>query len=229
MIEKLLELQERDVRIAQIERELADIPRHKEEIGARLGDSRKALAETREKIKAEQAKLKGFDLEIETRRERIKKLLIEQGSLKTNKEYQAMTLQIRAVEQEIARLEDQVLLAWETMEALAAECKARENALRTEEERVQRDVRSLDERAALLQKEQEGLRAERAALATTIEADWLAAYEQIMANKKDRAVVRVEDGVCGGCHMTLPPYLKHEARKRNERVFCTFCGRMLYA
>lgn len=229
MIDKLLELQERDIRIAQIERELADIPRHKDEISARLGDSRNALAETREKIKSEQAHLKGLDLEIETRREKIKKLLIEQGSLKTNKEYQAMTLQIRSVEQEIARLEDQVLLAWETMEALASETKGRENALRTEEDRVQRDIRALDERAAALQKELERLRTERTALAAAIDTAWLSPYEQIMAKKRDRAVVRVEDGVCGGCHMTLPPYLKHEARKRNEIVLCTFCGRMLYA
>jgi predicted nucleic acid-binding Zn-ribbon protein len=229
MIDKLLELQERDIRIAQIERELRDNPARKEQMLSRMGDSKSALTEAREKFKAQQSKIKGFDLEIESRREKIKKLMMEQGSLKSNKEYQAMTAQIRAVEQEISKIEDQILGVWDVAEAHASDIKSRESELKGEDSVVQQDVKSLDSRMVDLQKELDGLKAERAGLATGIDARWLTIYERIWAKKKDRALVEVTDGVCGGCHMSLPPFQKHEARKRTDIITCTFCGRMLYA
>ncbi|MFO7535482.1 MAG: C4-type zinc ribbon domain-containing protein [Kiritimatiellia bacterium] len=229
MIDKLLELQERDIRISQIERELRDNPARKEQMLSRMGDSKTALQEARDKLKVQQSRIKGYDLEIESRREKIKKLLTDQGSLKSNKEYQAMTGQIRAVELEINKIEDQILGIWDLAEAHAAEVKAKENDLKGEDSVVQQDVMGLDARIAELQKELDGLKAERQALAAGVDSRWLVVYERIMAKKKDKALVEVTDGVCGGCHMSLPPYQKHEARKRADIITCTFCGRMLYA
>jgi predicted nucleic acid-binding Zn-ribbon protein len=229
MIDKLLELQERDIRISQIERELRDNPARKEQMLSRMGDSKTALQEARDKLKVQQSRIKGYDLEIESRREKIKKLLTDQGSLKSNKEYQAMSGQIRAVEQEINKIEDQILGIWDLAEAHAAEVKSKENDLKGEDSVVQQDVKGLDARIAELQKELEGLKAERQALAAGVDSRWLTVYERIMAKKKDKALVEVTDGVCGGCHMSLPPYQKHEARKRADIITCTFCGRMLYA
>jgi predicted nucleic acid-binding Zn-ribbon protein len=229
MIDKLLEVQERDIRIAQIERELRDNPARKEQMLSRMGDSKNALTTAREKMKVQQSKIKSFDLEIESRREKIKKLLMEQGSLKSNKEYQAMTSQIRSVEQEISKIEDQILGVWDMAEAHASEVKARESDLKGEDSVVQQDVRSLDQRMLELQTELDGLKAERQRLTVGIDEKWLAIYERIMAKKKDRALVEVTNGVCGGCHMSLPPYQKHEAKKRSDIITCTFCGRMLYA
>lgn len=229
MIDKLLELQERDIRISQIERELRDNPARKEQMLSRMGDSKTALTEARDKLKIQQTKIKGFDLEIESRREKIKKLLTEQGSLKSNKEYQAMTTQIRNVEQEISKIEDQILGIWDMAEAHAAEVKSRENDLKGEDSVVQQDVKELDRRILELQKELDAMKAERQSLSAGIDSRWLAVYERIWAKKKDRALVEVTDGICGGCHMSLPPTLKHEARKRAEIITCTYCGRMLYA
>jgi len=149
--------------------------------------------------------------------------------LKTNKEYQAMSIQIRAVEQEISKVEDQILGVWGLVEAGAAEVKARETDLKNEDSIVQQDVKRLDERMQELARELEALKTERDGLARGVDPHWRSVYERIMAKKRDRALVEVTDGVCGGCHMSLPPYLKHEARKRAGIVTCTFCGRMLYA
>ncbi len=229
MIDKLLELQERDIRISQIERELQDNPARKEQMLARMNDSKTALAEAREKLKLQQSKMKGFDLEIESRREKIRKLLTDQSTLKTNKEYQAVTVQIRGVEQEISKLEDQILGVWGLVETSASEVKARENELKSEDGVVQQDIKGLDARVAELEKELAALKGERNAMAAGIESRWLTIYERIMAKKKDRALVKVTEGVCGGCHMSLPPYQKHDARKRADIITCTFCGRMLYA
>ena len=46
--------------------------------------------------------------------------------------------------------------------------------------------------------------------------------------RKDRALVALEDGVCGGCHMQLPPYVVHATKKHSSIVLCEYCGRILY-
>ncbi len=229
MIDKLLDLQERDLRIFQIEKELRDNPARKEQMLLRMDDSKTALTEAREKLKIQQSKIKGFDLELESRRERIKKLLTEQGSLKTNKEYAAMTSQIRSVEQEISKIEDQILGIWDLAESFAADVKAREQELKGEDTLIQQDVKGLDARISELQKELASLKAERTILATAVDTKWLTIYERILYKKRDRALVEVKDGVCGGCHMSLPPTQKHDAKKRVDIIMCTFCGRMLYS
>jgi uncharacterized protein len=72
------------------------------------------------------------------------------------------------------------------------------------------------------------LRTRREAAAAGIQnRSWLQAYERIFT-RKDAALVPVEDGVCGGCHMTLPPSVVHQARRRNAAVACVYCGRLLY-
>ena len=57
--------------------------------------------------------------------------------------------------------------------------------------------------------------------------EWLDRYDQVFG-RKDKALVPIQDGVCSGCHMKLPPYIIHDAKKRAEMVSCEFCGRLLY-
>jgi uncharacterized protein len=41
-------------------------------------------------------------------------------------------------------------------------------------------------------------------------------------------VVGVQHGVCGGCHMRLPPQLVVQCQACKELVTCSNCGRILY-
>ena len=54
----------------------------------------------------------------------------------------------------------------------------------------------------------------------------LARYEQLKTRYSVGAVVEVEDGVCGGCRLSLPKSLADRLKRR--LVFCDHCGRILY-
>ena len=49
-----------------------------------------------------------------------------------------------------------------------------------------------------------------------------------MGHRHDAAVVPVQHGICGGCHLHIPPQLAHAARGGVELVTCDQCGRILY-
>ena len=228
-IERLLELQDHDCRIVVLQREIHDIPARKQEIHTRLDEHKAAVSAAKEIVKAKQAEIKQIELEIGSRHQRISKLREQQLQLKTNKEFKAMDTEIQGVQAEITRLEDRVLQIMEAIDASGGDVGKRETELKAEAALVQTECTSLDQRAAALQGQMDEVRRERDRVAADIDPSMLAPYDRIFQNKKDRAVVPVENGVCGGCHMTLPPYQRHEAKKRNGLVTCGYCGRIIYA
>jgi uncharacterized protein len=227
-IEKLLVIQDHDCRVNKAERELADIPARQATIETLLDDHRKAVAQAKEELKARLADMKKAELDVQSSRERIRKLREQQMQLKSNKEFRTMEDEILGVEKIIRGVEDKMLEMMEGVEAAQALIKEREGELKAEEKNVLGEIAVIEQRGTELRAEMERVRAERATLATAIEPGRLQHYERILANKKDRALVPVENGACGGCHMKLPPYMCHEAKKQMDVVVCEFCQRMLY-
>lgn len=227
-IEKLLVVQEHDVRIRQIERELRDIPQRKKIEEERLATHLQQADQAGTELKSRQAKLKDLELEAETHKEKILKLRRQQLDLKTNKEFQAMESEVKAVQIDIKGLEDRELEIMSQMEEATRALDAKKQALAAENATVQRDITAWDGRAAELEREVADLRAVRDAAAAQIrEKSWLGQYQRVFT-RKDNALVALEGGICGGCHLQLPPYVLHEVRKQVNLVTCDFCGRLLY-
>jgi predicted nucleic acid-binding Zn-ribbon protein len=79
-----------------------------------------------------------------------------------------------------------------------------------------------------MKEEIEKLKAERVTLAASVDESYLSRYERIMRHRQDVAVVPVQHGNCGGCHLQLPPQVAHQAKRSEEMVTCEQCGRILY-
>jgi predicted nucleic acid-binding Zn-ribbon protein len=227
IIAKLLTVQEQDCRIRGMERELRDIPERKKTELTRLDEHKKALADAETALKTKQADLKKFELETQSLQERIVKLRQQQGELKTNKEFKAMEDEIKTVQREISKLEDKELVHMEELEAARAEVESRKAALTEEEAAVQSDLKTLDSRAAAIQGMISEAKTNRGVEVKDIPGNWLSNYERVFS-RKDDALVVIEDGICGGCHMKLPPSIINETKKVDAMVACSNCGRMLH-
>jgi uncharacterized protein len=226
-IEKLLRVQELDTEIKSREREQNDIPARKDRELTRLNDNKTAVQAASDTLKALRADLKRLELETQSDREKIAKLRTQQMTLKTNKEFKAMDSEIFTVECHISKLEDEELVVMERIEAARGVLALREGELGSHESEVLEDVAVLDERVARITAELSELRARRKDAVQNIDPAWLQRYEAVLSRRMP-AVVPLEDGVCGGCHLKLPPYVLHDTRKRNSMVSCSFCGRILY-
>ncbi len=227
-IERLLEVQDHDLRLLRIESELKDIPLRKAAEMERLGAHKAALAEAEAGLQARQAELKRHELEVQSKKEKIAKLRTQQMGLKTNKEFKTMAGEIDTIETSIRQDEDMEIEIMEMIEAAKGNMVGRHQELEAEKSDVQDDVRLLDEREDALKAERDAVQVERSRTAEGIDTDWLQRYESILKSKRGAALVSAEGAVCGGCHMTLPPFQQHAARKRMEMVICGYCGRMLY-
>jgi predicted nucleic acid-binding Zn-ribbon protein len=229
LIEKLLILQDHDLRILKFERELADIPLRKAAIDSMLDDHRQAVVKAKDVLKGRQAEIKKAELEIESFREKIRKYRDQQMQLKNNQEFRAMEKEIDGVNKLIRQTEDRILEIMETVEVAQAGVKQCEEALKNDEGSVKHEVAAIDERANEIKAELDDVKKNRTKLAGELDATRISQYDRMFKNKKDRVLVAVEDnGTCGGCHMKLPPYICHDARKQADVVACGYCGRMLY-
>jgi predicted nucleic acid-binding Zn-ribbon protein len=227
-VEKLRVLQETDLRIVQIEKELGDIPARKESECARLEEHQASVAKAEEEMKERKSHVKNLELETTAKSDKINKLRTQQLELKTNEAFRACDTEIAGLEAGIKKLEDKELKLLESVEEGRRKLAEATEDLKEEEEIVEEDCVMLDERAADLQRELDEIKAGREAAAADVDPAWRKHYEKLFANKRSVIVVSSGNGVCGGCHMKLPPYALHDAKKQLKIVTCDFCARILY-
>lgn len=227
IIEKLLVIQDHDLRIMKFEKEVADIPHRKTAMDSLLDERRQAVVKAKDELKNRQAEIRKAELEIESAREKIRKFREQQMQLKSNREFRAMEDEITLVEKGIRSIEDRILGIMENVDAAQQAVQESERALKGEDESVRVEIDRIEQRAGDIRSELARVKESRDKLAADVDPVRLAQFERLFKNKRDKVLVPVENGTCGGCHMKLPPYVCHEARKQTDTVTCGFCGRML--
>ena len=111
VVAALLELQEVDDQIRCLEKELKDLPRKKALEMARLSGVSADLTAAKESLNYVLDRVKGFESEAASLKEKVSQLKQTQMGLKTNKEYQQYSVQIDFVNHDIEAAESNQLAA----------------------------------------------------------------------------------------------------------------------
>ncbi len=229
LIEKMLTLQDRDRKILQLLREQRDVPARKQLIDSRLQAHRESLKASQEEILKHTASLKNLEVEIEGKKDLIKKYRDQQLQAKKNEEYRALEHEIANVQKHIRAFEEKEIVEMERMEALQKTMGEHQQDFQAEEKQVLAEFKILEQRVGNIEGELAQMRIERTELIQGLDPAWLSRYERILQKTGNFAMVPVEKTCCGGCHMTLPPSVVHDARRGTAITTCNYCGRMLYA
>ena len=94
--------------------------------------------------------------------------------------------------------------------------------------RVNEELAQLDERLAGINARLAELQAERAELAAPVDPETLTLYSRLFTRRGDAAVVPLENGICGGCHMKIVTSTIQQLRQSETLTQCDSCGRILY-
>jgi uncharacterized protein len=126
-------------------------------------------------------------------------------------------------------LEEQALTAMDATEGARKEVQriktAAERVLGEAATRQQRLQREREQQAQELQR----VSAQRETVAGTVPAPDRAQYDRLRARMPDgMAVAPVIQGRCEGCRTTLPSAEVQQARRAEELVYCSRCGRILH-
>lgn len=228
LIEQLLVLQDRDRLLHRLQAELAAVPGQRKHLQDRAAKAQADLDNSRNRCRQIESDRKRLELEVETLKQRIAKVLVEQNNTRSNDQYKAFQHQIETTEAEISRLDDQQLELMEQAEAAAKEAEVAGREATARKAESDKALSDLAAREANLNKELASVTADRARLASAIEPPALQRYERLLKTKGDNVVVGVNNGVCGGCHMRMPTQSFLHAMAAVEIATCPNCARILY-
>lgn len=227
-IEKLLILQDRDRKIRRLTGELAHIEPQRRSLQAKAAEAHAALDQAKARVKQLESDRKGLELEVETKKQLIARYANQQLQTRKNEEYRALAHEIETCNAEIFKIEDQELALMEQTEAGQKEVLRATQALQEARQLMEDQLAQLGAREQNLEKELAELRVNREELATAVGDSARARYERLVRSKGENVVVGVQHGVCGGCHMRLPPQLMVQCQAQQDLVACSNCGRILY-
>lgn len=226
-LEALLVLQQKDRKIAKLQRELNDIPARKKEVESQLDQAKCSLEAARDQQAQIQSDLKQVELDTTAHKEKITRYKQQQMDAETNEQYRALLIEVANEEKAVSNFEASEINLMEQLEANKETISEREEVLKQEEDGIQDELEMLVERMDEVQDELTAQREKRAKIAAEIKPQLLSRYERILANKRDFAVVRVENSHCRGCNMKLPPQVVNDAINPSKLVSCNYCGRLL--
>lgn len=226
-LDRLIELQEVDLKLSEIEELRGNLPQEVERLKLDLEETKITLKKSDKRIDEINKSIREIEGNISQANVKLKKYKEQLYAVTTNKEYDALTHEIETLQNAINESENQTL---DLMVERETNEEGNKNSLALSEE-IKQD---LDSRKKELKKRIEETKSDeteylkkREKITPNIAKSMISKYERIRKAKNGRAVVPIVRGACGGCFHRLPPQLIVEVKKMEKIINCEACGRVL--
>lgn len=227
-VEKLLVIQDRDLKIRAIQRELDQLPLEEQDAREKLADEQAAVDRAKKAIQENEVAMKNLELDIKTRQDSIAKLKVQQFETRKNEDFRAMGVEIERYGREVSEFEDRELELMEKAEELKKGLAEISAAHAKTKSIVDEEISDIGQRRENLEAERRELEAKRRESAAQVDPEVLDVYNRLSQSKGGLVVVALEDGQCKGCHMKVVKSTAVSVKAEKELTHCENCGRMLH-
>lgn len=225
----LVRLQETELEMRKLRRDLAGVDQRVAALEAGLLEERAALEAVRERLqqigarnRALESDLKDFQAKIEHSREKLREV-------KTNKEYQSGLKEIEDLAAMTSRVEDEMLALMEEAEAAQRDLRDREASLKSRTAEIEAEKAVVLEEAERSRLRLHELEQRSRELEAQVPEAVLSRFRRVQSGKKDGvAVAPVTGAVCRGCNVNIPPQMYNELQRRDRLQNCPNCERIVY-
>lgn len=228
-LDQLLILQEKDVRISKLRKELGSLPEQRTRLLKQMEAIKQKALAAKQEVAGIEKSIRDVEAAVETKRAYIGKMKTLQSNTRKNEEYQRCIQEVEKTEAAIDSLETSELELMERLETaktdMAQKIRRAQDAQSELEETLARFDRTAETDKELLNR----LNAERAALAAAVPEDSLGEYERMTRSKGVPVIVPMDEkGHCGGCHMVITDNARMKVLSGHETVYCDSCHRILH-
>jgi len=230
-IAALLELQDKDLRLSNLRKQVEAVPQQKAEVEKDLAECEQQIEAAKSKVFAVEKKIKDVEMDIGSLKEKKNQLLQRSSSVKKNEEYRAILNECSQLDEEVRKLEDRELELWEELEAAKNERSDTEKRAAAAKSRIQTTLGDLDTKQQNCQAQVDKVAGERAELAEKVPDELLTQYERLRRKSAGsaRLVAPLVDGSCGNCRLKATPQVRTMVARGTGVVNCENCGALLYA
>jgi predicted nucleic acid-binding Zn-ribbon protein len=229
-MQKLVELQALDLRVAELRKQIESFPERLAQIDRTAGAARDALHRAKQHVLECHKGHKKLELDVEDWREKVRKYKDQLYQVKSNEAYKALQEEVRNAELEVSRAEDRLLEHMIGSEEAELQVKQAEAALAEAEAVAAGEKEKLLAEKAVAEKE--FIEADAAATAHLAElpGDLVDHYRRIARRHSGIALAPVRDECCSMCSVRIRPHVVQLLRQADntEMFHCETCTRILY-
>ncbi|MBI2862360.1 MAG: hypothetical protein HYX89_06045 [Chloroflexi bacterium] len=228
--ELIYRLQTSDLQLEGVKSKLEDVQRRLGE-SAELQQARSALSDAEQRHHLTMARQREQEWNTETMTAKIKELeaKLYGGSVHNPKELAGYQREAELLREQRRKAEDQLLDTMAEVEELQKLIGNRSEQFKEIETAWQQEQAQLLQMQRELEQQLAALHRERADAAARIDPKTLQTYELLRRQRRGQAVSLVEQNTCQACRISLPIHQVHRVRTSPDLVYCTNCGRILYA
>jgi predicted nucleic acid-binding Zn-ribbon protein len=226
-LQHLYALQLIDASLDELQQQKGDLPAEVQKLEGELAGQREHHAATEQTMRQAFTKRENADNEILTLKAKLEKYKSQQFSVRTNREYDALTREMDAASDTIQRLEKEMIQLEAQATTARTEMGEIQLTIDAAAKILEEKVVALAEVSKLTEDEELQLEHERQKAVVRVSKADLATYERIRNAKKGMAIVPVKKGACGGCFNRVPPQKLLELRQNEHLYKCERCGRII--
>jgi len=229
IINQIILLQDVDNKLFEIEKLLGDLPSKVSDLTNEENEVKSSLELKEEDLKNTSVSINSNETLVQTTSQKIialKDKLVD-GSINTNKEYDAMMETIDFEKNLLNDKENELIDLMSKKEVLSKEIEEDKSALDGIIEELKSKKEDLNRKMEEVSEEQNALKSERSSIVKDIAEDTLDKYTQIYQARKGVACAEILDNNCEGCGAYIPPQIVNEALAK-EIVNCGTCSRFLF-
>ena len=227
-LQSIIELQKIDSEIDKLESQKALEPAKLHTLESELSKYKMKSDSKTKAIEDLQKQKRDLDKKLLIQQEKINKYKTQRVSVKTNKEYTALELEISELESLNSEIEEEIIKLMldidnvnEELESAKKELKIQDGIFQKKKEEILIEVKNLNKQIAEWGKNRNGF-------TSNINPSLMNKYNDWRKKRGGSLVAVIKGQTCEGCHLTLPLQLINEVRKKKDFHICNSCGRILY-
>lgn len=225
----LVKLQTIDSDIKEIEKRLGKVAGKRAILDLELEEFESTIKEKMSVREEYQKRYRSLESDANMNLPKITKSKEKLTSVKTNKEYQALLKEIEDLKNSNSKLEDQMLEILEQSDDADSELSEKKQAFEAAENRVAGEKAGIAEAAEEDRSRLAGLQRDFQTVLETVNPDILKAFRSVRSRIGNPAIAEVENAVCAGCHMNIPPQMYIELQRFESLMYCPQCQRIIYS
>lgn len=226
-LQSLIDLEKIDIEIARLENSKEEYPRKVEEMESELAEKKDALSAIERSITEQETGLANSEQSVLDSQEALERSHVRLNDVTTNKEYDAVLLEINERKEMIERARKKKVRFSEKLKSLTEEISAvREeyDAIYNEKQPIIDDLKS---KIASIDDDVKRVAESRENLLKEVPANYLSMYTTISAKRKSGRVlapITADSPACSYCFQILTPNVHKRVQSADRPVTCENCG-----
>lgn len=230
--ENLKNLQDILVKKYDLEKKVNDAPKQLSNQEDLLVKTRKEFIEQKTAYDAIQEKVAKLKEELEEATKSREEGEKGVANSTTHREYEALEKQISEAKDKEEEVRHELQKQEKELAALDERLKITEDSIKFSEQELKNSRDNIDAEIADYKNQLASLKEKEDEITPNLKQETLFKFQRII-QRNSEGIVAVRNGVCTGCHMILPANFANEVREGENNgdkdiLFCPYCSRILY-